>query len=131
MIIAIEPVRRNIVYDAGRAREVLDQIDSPNLQIILDPVNLLDLDNYERQKEVVEEAIDLLGKDVAVVHIKDYLIKGDKLINAAAGTGRMDYTALMKFIKARKPYIHATLEDTLPLNAVQAREHIQKLWKEA
>ena len=131
VILAIEPVRRHIVYDAGRAREVLDQIDSPNLQIILDPVNLLDLDNYERQKEVVEEAIDLLGKDVAVVHIKDYLIKGDKLINAAAGTGRMDYTALMKFIKARKPYIHATLEDTLPLNAVQAREHIQKLWKEA
>ncbi len=131
VILAIEPVKKHIVYDAARARSVLDAIDSPNLQIILDPVNLLDEENYENQREIVEEAIDLLGRDVAVIHIKDYLVKNGKLTPAAAGTGKMDYTALMKFIKERKPYIHVTLENTLPLNAVQAREHIQKLWNEA
>lgn len=131
VILAIEPVWKHIVCNPRRARRVLDEINSPNLQIILDPVNLLDVSNYKQQVEIVEEAIDLLGKDVAVVHIKDYVIKDGNIDSVAAGCGKMDYTALMKFIKERKPYIHATLENTVPENAVQAREHIQKLWENA
>lgn len=131
VIFAIEPVWKHIVCNPRRARRVLDEINSPNLQIILDPVNLLDISNYEQQVEIVEEAIDLLGKDVAVVHIKDYVIKDGEIDSVAAGTGMMDYAAIMKFIKERKPYIHTTLENTVPDNAVQAREYIQKLWEEA
>ena len=131
VIFAIEPVWKHIVYNPARARRVLDEIGSPNLQIILDPVNLLDISNYEHQVEIVEEAVELLGKDVAVVHIKDYVIKDGKLDSVAAGTGNMNYSAIMKFIKGRKPYIHTTLENTVPDNAVQARKYIQKLWEEA
>jgi len=131
VIFAIEPVWKHIVCNPVRARKVLDEIDSPNLQIILDPVNLLDISNYERQVEIVEEAVELLGKDVAVVHIKDYQVKDGKLDSIAAGTGRMDYGAVIKFIKEKKPYIHTTLENTVPENAVQAREYIQRLWEEA
>ena len=131
VIFAIEPVWKHIVYNPARARRVLDEIGSPNLQIILDPVNLLDISNYEHQVEIVEEAVDLLGEDVAVVHIKDYVIKDGKLDSVAAGTGNMNYSAIMKFIKDRKPYIHTTLENTVPDNAVQARKYIQKLWEEA
>lgn len=47
VIVAIEPVCRHIVNNAKRARKVLDAIDSPNLQIIFDPVNLLDESNYQ------------------------------------------------------------------------------------
>ncbi len=131
VIFAIEPVWKHIVCNPVRARRVLDEINSPNLQIILDPVNLLDISNYQNQVAIVEEAIDVLGKDVAVVHIKDYVVKDGKLEYVAAGNGQMDYTAIMKFIKERKPYIHTTLENTVPENAVQAKEHIWKLWKEA
>lgn len=131
VIIAIEPVCRHIVYSPKRARQLLDAIDSPNLQIILDPVNLLDVWNYKEQKEVVEEAIALLGRDVAVVHIKDFYVEAGKMTETAAGLGEMDYTPLMKFIKREKPYIHATLENTSPDNAVAARMYIQKLWEQA
>lgn len=131
VIVAIEPVCRHIVYSPKRARQLLDTINSPNLQIILDPVNLLDMWNYKEQKEIVEEAIELLGDDVAVVHIKDFFIKDGQLMEAAAGTGQMDYTALMKFMKEKKPYIHATLECTSPDNAVVSRMHMQKLWDQA
>ena len=131
VIFAIEPVWKHIVWNPERARKVLDEIHSPNLQIILDPVNLLDISNYERQVEIVEEAIDLLGEEVAVVHIKDYIVRDGKLDSVAAGTGQMDYTAIMKFIKERKPYIHTTLENTVPENALQAKMHIQNLWEKA
>lgn len=131
VIFAIEPVFKHIVYNPVRAKKVLDAINSPNLQIILDPVNLLDISNYTAQREIVKEAIALLGKEVAVVHIKDYQVMNGKLKSVAAGNGEMDYSDLMQFMKKEKPYIHATLENTVPDNAVAARKHIQKLWEEA
>lgn len=131
VIFGIEPVWKHIVYDPKRARKVLDRIDSPNLQIILDPVNMLDYSNYKNQKAIVEEAIELLGDDVAMVHIKDFQVEEGKLKSVGAGLGEMDYTALLKFVKERKPYIHATLEDTNPSNNLQCRDHVLKLYGEA
>lgn len=131
VIIGVEPVFSHIVYNPRRARIMLDAINSPNLQIILDPVNLLHISNYENANAIIDEAIELLGPDVAVVHIKDYKVENDRFISVGAGQGQMDYTSLIRFMKDRKPFIHATLEDTTPENNVQCKEFIQKLYDEA
>ncbi len=131
VILAIEPVRNHIVYDARRAKRVLEEIASPNLQIILDPVNLLGMDNYVEQTEVVEEAIDLLGDDVAVIHMKDFIARDDSLVSVAAGTGQLNYKPVIDFIRERKPFIHCTLEDTTPENAVAARKYISNMYRNA
>ena len=127
-VLAIEPVRNHIIYDARRARRLLDELSSPNLSVILDPVNLLGMDNYMQQLEVLEEAIDLLGEDTAVIHIKDYNVEGNGLKSCAAGLGVFEYEPLLRFIKQRKPYIHCTLEDTKPENAAAAGEYIRTIW---
>lgn len=129
VVVAIEPVWKHIVCNPRRARRVLDEIASPNLQIILDPVNLLDICNYQDQEAVVEEAIEVLGPDVAMVHLKDYMPVGDKLEAMGCGLGMMKYEAVLKFIKERKPYIHVTLENTLPENNQQVKEHILEIYK--
>ncbi|MDE5679164.1 MAG: sugar phosphate isomerase/epimerase, partial [Lachnospiraceae bacterium] len=98
---------------------------------ILDPVNLLDISNYAQQKEIVEEAIDVLGEDVAMVHIKDFKVENGKLVSVGAGLGEMDYTAIMKFIREKKPFMHVTLENTTPEDNIQCRNHILKLYQEA
>lgn len=130
VIFAIEPVAKHIVWNPKRAREVLDTIGSPNLQIIFDPVNLLDIHNYQDREAIIAEAIELLGDDIAMVHIKDFIVKDGELVSVAAGTGEMDYTQIIRFIKTKKPYIHVTLENTVPENAVESRRYIQKLWDE-
>lgn len=131
VIFAIEPVYKHIVCNPKRARRVLDEINSPNLQIIFDPVNLLDISNYKNRDEIIEEAMELLGDDIAMIHIKDFVVEDGKLVSVTAGTGEMDYTKIMKFIRERKPYVHVTLENTVPENAVVAREYIQNLWEQA
>ena len=131
VIFAIEPVYKHIVCNPKRARRVLDEINSPNLQIIFDPVNLLDISNYKNRDEIIEEAMELLGDDIAMIHIKDFVVEDGKLVSVAAGTGEMDYTKIMKFIRERKPYVHVTLENTVPENAVAARNYIQNLWEQA
>ena len=128
VILAIEPVYKHIVYSPERARIVLDTINSPNLQIIFDPVNLLAVDNLSERDELLARTMDILGDDIAVVHIKDYKVQGDELVSIAAGTGEMDYREIMRFIKKRKPYIHVTLENTTPENAEAARKYIQGIY---
>ena len=131
VVMAIEPVWKHIVCNPKRARRVLDEINSPNLQIILDPVNLLDICNYQQQVEIVDEAIALLGPDVAMVHLKDFVVEDGKLVSVGAGLGQMDYTSVIRFMKTRKPFIHATLENTTPENNIQVKEFIQKLYDQA
>ncbi len=133
VILAIEPVWKHIVCDPKRARIVLDEISSPNLQIIFDPVNLLCYDNYGERGRIFAESAEILGKDIAVVHIKDFIVNKEKkeLISAAAGTGEMNYSEIMKFIKRDKPYIHVSLENTKPENAVMSRKLIEKVWEDA
>lgn len=128
VIFAIEPVYKHIVCNAKRARRVLDEIASPNLQIIFDPVNLLDISNYKDREAIFAETVELLGKDIAVVHIKDFKVENNELVSVAAGTGEMDYGQIIRFVKKEKPYIHATLENTVPENAVAARQYIRQLW---
>ena len=126
VIVAIEPVCRHIVNNAKRARKVLDAIDSPNLQIIFDPVNLLDESNYQEYPAIFKEFVEILGPDIATIHAKDFKIENGKLLSCACGTGQMDYEFLLRYIKEHKPHIHVLLEDTNPYNAQQARQFMEE-----
>lgn len=128
VIVAIEPVWKHIVCTIERARKVLDAIDSPNLQIIFDPVNVLYTGNIDRQDEIIEQAFDLLRNEIAVVHCKDYVVEGDELKSIAAGTGGLNYPLLLKKIKQYKPYVHCTLENTVPENAIETRDFMENLY---
>jgi len=126
VVLAIEPVCRHIVSTPERARRVLDAIGSPNLQIILDTVNLLNMRNHARMDELVAQSIELFGDRIRVLHMKDYLpVEGAEDVKSlACGAGVMDYTRLLAFAKAH-PGLPMTLEDTVPENAVAAREHLE------
>ena len=127
--VAIEPVWSHIVYDADRALQVLSAIGSHNLRIIFDPVNLLCPGNLDRRERVIGDAIEKLGDKIAVVHLKDFIPAGDDLKSIAAGTGEMDYTQILRFMKERKPYIQATLENTTNDNAVASRAFLERAYE--
>ncbi len=126
--LAIEPVWNHIVWNSDRALEVIRAMGSRNLRIIFDPVNLLSAQNVDDRDRVIGEAMDKLCDRIAVVHLKDFRREGDKLKNVAAGTGEMDYSAILAFLKARKPYVQATLENTDDTNAVWSREYVEGLY---
>ena len=131
VILAIEPVWNHIVWKPQVARRVIHEIASPNLRIILDPVNLLSIENYEQRDMVIGEALDILGEYVEVVHLKDFRVEEGKLVSVAAGTGLMDYREIMAYLKQSKPFVQATLENTVPENAVRAREYLAGIYAEA
>ena len=99
--------------------------------IAIEPVvkNLLNMENVDAREDVFAEAIELLGKDVAMIHFKDFLRKdaGGQLAATGAGQGGMgDYRTILRFAKQEKPWVFATLENTTPENSVQCLQYLQK-----
>ncbi len=72
LILAIEPEPGNVICDAPIARKLLNEIASPRLKIILDAANLLSLKTLSKQRDIMAEAIDLLGPDIVLAHAKDF-----------------------------------------------------------
>lgn len=126
--VAIEPVWNHIVYTAQAAREVIDTLQSHNLRIILDPVNLLCKENAADREYIFSDAAERLGEYIDVVHLKDFRVAEDGITGAVIGEGEMDYKPLLRFLKADKPMIQATLEDTTDENAEYSRKYIQSLY---
>ena len=128
--IAIEPVWNHIVYNPSRALHVINSLGSRNLRIIFDPVNLLCMENADDRENIFAEAMDKLGEHIAMVHIKDFVRKDGQLVSVAAGTGEMDYTSILRYLKARKPFIQVSLENTCNDNAVGSKNLIERIYSE-
>ena len=125
VIMAIEPVWSHIVYNSKQALKVLKAINSPNLRIILDPVNLLSVENSSDYDRIFKEAFEDLGEYTDVLHMKDFVIEGDKVVSSAPGTGVMKYDRILDFAKKEKPYIQMTIEDSKPDNAEWSRKFLE------
>jgi sugar phosphate isomerase/epimerase len=93
--LGVEPEPGNVVTDARVARRLLDETGHPRLKIVLDAANLLPPESQDRQREVVAEAVDLLGADLALVHTKDVGPAGEAV---AAGRGVVDFHNFLKRI---------------------------------
>lgn len=112
VIVGIEPGVNHPVYSPKVMKRLLDTIDSNNLQVILDPVNLLTIDTYQKQEEIFQEALELLGDRVAILHAKDFIVDNNQLIPIAVGKGLLNYDFILKSLKKKKPFINIILEET-------------------
>lgn len=126
VIIGIESVHCHIMNNAQRVKKVLDAIQSPNLQLIFDPVNLLNDDNWQDYQTIIKDYVELLGPDIAAIHAKDFRIEDGHLVSCACGEGIMDYSFLLSYIKHHKPHIHVLLEETTTENAQKARAFMEE-----
>jgi len=93
--LGVEPEPGNVVGNAKNARRLLDEIENPRLKIVMDAANLLPPESQTRQREVVAEAVSLLGADLALVHTKDVSPTGEAV---AAGRGVVDFHNFLKGI---------------------------------
>jgi sugar phosphate isomerase/epimerase len=94
--LAIEPEPGNVIADARLARRLLDEIGTDRLGIILDAANLLPPEALSRQREIVAEAMDLLGDDICLVHAKDVDAQGNVV---PAGQGVVDMPNFVRRVR--------------------------------
>jgi sugar phosphate isomerase/epimerase len=71
VVLGIEPEPANVISNAFNARDLLREMNSPRLKIILDPANIVAGDFSRSPETVLEEAFELLGDSIAMAHGKD------------------------------------------------------------
>ncbi|MCL2171310.1 MAG: sugar phosphate isomerase/epimerase [Defluviitaleaceae bacterium] len=120
VMLAVEGVTVHTLYCPEIIKRFVDDMASQNLLIIFDACNLLDHTNADRQEELFDDVFTLFGDRIAALHLKDFVIEGDKKREVPIGEGILDYPALFKRIKAHKPHISALIEggraETFALN---------------
>jgi sugar phosphate isomerase/epimerase len=87
--LGIEPEHANVVSSAASAAQLLREVPSPRLRIVLDPANLVEGADTD-QPRLFAEACDLLGDRIALAHAKDRDAMGAVV---PAGTGIIDFDA--------------------------------------
>jgi sugar phosphate isomerase/epimerase len=90
VMVAIEPEQGNVVNTAQSARHLLDEIGSCRLKIVLDAANLVDSADPHRMRDVLDEAVELLGSEIVIAHAKDVRWE-DGPQHRPAGRGMLDY----------------------------------------
>ena len=112
VIVGIEAGVNHPIYSPQTMKRLLDAIPSNNLQVIFDPVNLLTAKTYHHQRSIFQEAFDLFGKRIVILHAKDFQIKDGILETVSVGRGLLDYRYIFSWIKEYKPHIQVLMEST-------------------
>jgi sugar phosphate isomerase/epimerase len=99
--LGIEPETGNVVSSARHARRLLDEMKSPRLKIIIDAANLFHPGDLPRMNEILDEAFDLLGGDLALAHAKELGPDGHAG-GLALGTGALDWGHYLSLLRSAK-----------------------------
>lgn len=129
--VGIEAVERYVISSPQRLRRLIDEIASPRLQVILDPVNLLAASNQHAQDEIVREACRLLGGHITVIHAKDFLMREGVYEERPAGAGGLRYAPFLAWLKAQKPGIPVLLENTEPAGIADTVRFVREAYGRA
>ena len=131
VIVGIEGGINHPIHTPRRMKRLLEDVQSPNLQVIYDPANFISIDNVHNQEVIIEEAIELFGDNIVIVHAKDFLIKNGEIVMVPVGTGQLNYDALFKQLKQRKPFVNILLENTREPHIASSIQYLQHKYEEA
>jgi L-ribulose-5-phosphate 3-epimerase len=127
VMVGIEAVASHVVSTPARLHKVLREVASHNLQVIFDPVNLLDATNWRDQDTLFQEAFDRFGDRIQVLHAKDLVLDGDRPRVVPVGQGLVNYRLVVDLLRQTKSLTYALLEDTPPAALDASRTHLQRL----
>ena len=105
--IGIEPVWCGIVCSPQMMHQVIRDIGSERIKVILDLSNMLTKDTVSAQRKILEDSFELFGNRIKAVHLKDFnVVEGQKRF-AAPGEGTMDIPYLFELLSTlgEKPAI--------------------------
>lgn len=102
VFLAIEPEVSNVVDSAAKGRRLIDEMQSPNLKVVIDPANIFHKGELPRMREMLDEAFDLLGDDIVLAHAKDLSHDGEAG-HEAAGEGLLDYDHYLSLLAETAP----------------------------
>jgi len=119
--VLMEPFFGGFLASAKRTRMFLQEIDSPRIRALLDPANLLEVND-------LEEMFDQLSPWIDCLHAKDRKLHVDQ--GVGAGQGNLDYRKFVSLAARHTPKAPLILEYVGPDDYPQALRYLQKAMRE-
>jgi sugar phosphate isomerase/epimerase len=96
--LAFEPEVNNVASSPERARQLIDEVGSPAVKVVMDPANIFKGGQLPQMQDKLREAFRLLGHDVALAHAKDLDHDGEAG-HLGAGQGLLDYPLYLSLLQ--------------------------------
>ena len=120
--VLMEPFFGSFFASAKRTRLFLEAVDSPRIRALLDPANLLEVDD-------LEEMFDQLGPWIDCLHAKDRKLHADR--GVGAGQGDIDYKKFVTLAARRTPNAPLIMEYIGPADYKQTFAHLRNAMRQA
>ncbi len=114
LTLAFEPETANVVDSTQKGRQLLDELHSPRLGVVMDPANLFHPGELPHMREILDSAFHLLGGDTVLAHAKDIRPGGHGFV--PAGKGVLDYDHYVELLHTTEPDV------PLVLHSLEERE---------
>jgi sugar phosphate isomerase/epimerase len=114
--VLLEPFFRGFFASAKRTRLFLEEVKSPRIRALLDPANILEIND-------LEEMFDQLSPWIDCLHAKDRKLHVDW--GVPAGQGDLDYPKFVKLAAQQTPHAPLILEYVGPNDYLQALQHLR------
>lgn len=101
--ILIEPAWGHVIYSTHCLQRIKDELASPYVKFTIDLFNLLYIGNYSSYKEIFEEALQTFKEEIKIVHLKDFYVDNNKLVQCGLGKGLIDFKFIIETIKKYAP----------------------------
>lgn len=128
VLLCIEGCSALVIHTPEKMERLLGRIDSSNLQVLFDPVDMLSINNWMTQEAVIEESFERFGERINLIHAKDFIVEEDRLDDMVqAGDGVLNYQLLMSLIQQHKSGIDVIMEDVKKDRAQEGIDYINTM----
>lgn len=103
----MEPAWGHVIFSVDQLKRAIDELHSPKVKVTIDIFNLIYLGNYKKYKEIFENALATFKEDVKIIHLKDFYVKDDKIVQCGLGKGIIDFDFIVSTVYKYSP--NATL----------------------
>lgn len=110
--IGIEGVHCHVINTPDRMKRLVDDLNSPNVCVIFDPVNYITYENYKNQDDIINRHFELLGDKTKALHLKDFKIVDDKTCYENPCGGLLNKDLIFRHLRAVNPDCPVMLEET-------------------
>lgn len=124
--VGVEMVGCFVINSPKKLKRLIEDIGSDNIKAIFDPVNIINIENYQNQDEIIKETFDLLGDRICTIHAKDFCVEKGVLKMVKPTEGLLNYRLIFEKLKENNLDIPIICEE---INDDDAKIAFEKLTK--